>query len=222
MKPIKCLVTAGPTREYFDPVRYISNPSSGKMGWNIANAAKQKGWDVTLILGPSQLPGIDGATTVRVVSAADMLSACEKYFPHTDILIMSAAVSDVRPKVYSGQKIKKDKIDFNPQLEPTPDILKTLSLKKKSQILVGFAAETHDVMHYAEEKMKSKNLDAIVANTVGSEGSGFASDENKIDLILRSGEIVDFHKASKSRLAASLIDFISAKFFGGRRPQDRQ
>ena len=80
MKPIKCLVTAGPTREYFDPVRYISNPSSGKMGWNIANAAKQKGWDVTLILGPSQLPDIDGATTVRVVSAADMLSACEKMF----------------------------------------------------------------------------------------------------------------------------------------------
>ncbi len=216
MKTIKCLVTAGPTREHFDPVRFISNPSSGKMGWNIANAAKAKGWDVTLVLGPSSLPDLEGGKTVRVVSAEDMLAACEKFFPDTDILIMSAAVSDVRPKAYSAQKTKKDKIDFNPQLEPTPDILKTLSLKKKSQILVGFAAETQNVMRYAEEKMKSKNLDAIVANTVGSDGAGFASDDNKIDLILKSGEIVDFHKATKSRLAASLIDFISVKFFGGR------
>lgn len=214
MKPIKCLITAGPTREHFDPVRFISNPSSGKMGWHIAAEARKIGWDVSLILGPSQLPDPEGVETTRVVSAEDMLKACLKKFPQTDILIMSAAVSDVRPAKFSDKKVKKVDIDLNPKLERTPDILKTLSLQKKKQILVGFAAETENIIEYAKIKLEEKNLDCIVANAVGGEGVGFASDENKIDLIFRKGEIIDFNPAQKSKLAASLVDFLSARFFG--------
>ena len=151
-KTIKCLITAGPTREYFDPVRFISNPSSGKMGWHIARAARAAGWDTTLVSGPSQLGDIDGVDVRRVVSARDMLDECKKVFPECDILIMSAAVSDVRPA--------EAEIDLHPRLERTEDILKTLSLEKSpSQILVGFAAQTHDVLDYAKRKLVEKNLD---------------------------------------------------------------
>ena len=134
MKKIKCLITAGPTREHFDPVRYISNPSSGKMGWFIAEASKEIGWDTTLVLGPSALPNIDGVNVERVVSAEDMLTVCRKYFDDCDILIMSAAVSDVRPKTIITHKAKKNEIDLNPQLERTPDILLTLSKEKGDNI----------------------------------------------------------------------------------------
>ena len=213
MKKIRCLVTAGPTREYFDPVRFISNPSTGKMGCAIAAAARAKGWDTTLVLGPSALPDIDGVKTLRVVSAADMFAACQKLFDACDILIMSAAVSDVRPKNVMSRKAKKDEIDLNPQLERTPDILLELSKHKKNQILIGFAAETQNVLEYAKDKLERKNLDGIVANNVGAEGAGFAADTNKIDLILRSGEVVDFRKGSKSEVAELLVSFLSARFF---------
>lgn len=212
MKKIKCLITAGPTREYFDPVRYISNPSSGKMGWAIAEASKEIGWDTTLVLGPSSLPDIKGVNVERVVSADDMLATCRKYFADCDILIMSAAVSDVRPKKKITHKAKKNEIDLNPQLERTPDILLTLSKEKGDKVLIGFAAETQNVLEYAKGKLEQKNLDAIVANNV-SGTTGFASDDNKIDLILRSGEVVDFRKASKKELAKLLVKFLSAKFF---------
>ena len=132
MKKIRCLITAGPTREYFDPVRFVSNPSTGKMGWAIANAAKDIGWDTILVLGPSALPDIDGAETVRVVSAQDMFEACKRHFDSCDILIMSAAVSDVRPKFRLPNKAKKDAIDLRPELERTPDILLELSKIKKN------------------------------------------------------------------------------------------
>ena len=213
MKKIRCLVTAGPTREYFDPVRFISNPSTGKMGYAVAAAARAKGWDTTLVLGPSALPDIDGVKTLRVVSAADMFAACDKLFDSCDILIMSAAVSDVRPKTVLSRKAKKDEIDLNPQLERTPDILLELSKRKKNQILIGFAAETQNVLEYAKDKLERKNLDGIVANNVGAEGAGFAADTNKIDLILRSGEVVDFRKGSKSEVAELLVSFLSARFF---------
>lgn len=213
MKKIRCLVTAGPTREYFDPVRFISNPSTGKMGCAVAAAARAKSWDTTLVLGPSALPDIDGVKTLRVVSAADMFAACDKLFDSCDILIMSAAVSDVRPKTVLSRKAKKDEIDLNPQLERTPDILLELSKRKKNQILIGFAAETQNVLEYAKDKLERKNLDGIVANNVGAEGAGFAADTNKIDLILRSGEVVDFRKGSKSEVAELLVSFLSARFF---------
>ena len=213
MKKIKCLITAGPTREYFDPVRFISNPSTGKMGWAVANAAKELGWETTLVLGPSALPDLDGADTVRVVSAQDMFEACRVHFGSCDILIMSAAVSDVRPKFRLPNKAKKDAIDLHPELERTPDILLELSKIKKNQILIGFAAETQNVMAYAKDKLERKNLDAIAANNVGAAGAGFAADTNKIDLILRSGEVVDFKAGTKSEIAKSLIQFLKSRFF---------
>ncbi len=213
MKKIKCLITAGPTREYFDPVRFISNPSTGKMGWAVANAAKELGWETTLVLGPSALPDLDGADTVRVVSAQDMFEACRAHFGSCDILIMSAAVSDVRPKFRLPNKAKKDAIDLHPELERTPDILLELSQIKKNQILIGFAAETQNVMAYAKDKLERKNLDAIAANNVGAAGAGFAADTNKIDLILRSGEVVDFKAGTKSEIAKSLIQFLKNRFF---------
>ena len=213
MKKIKCLITAGPTREHFDPVRYISNPSSGKMGWHIAQASKEFGWDTTLVLGPSALPNIDGVNIERVVSAEDMLSACRKHFDDCDILIMSAAVSDVRPKMFINHKAKKNEIDLNPQLERTPDILLTLSKEKGEKVLIGFAAETQNVLEYAKGKLEQKNLDAIVANNVGQASTGFASDDNKIDIILRNGEVIDFPQASKKELATLLIKFLSDRFF---------
>ncbi len=213
MKNIKCLITAGPTREYFDPVRFISNPSSGKMGWAIAESAKNKGWDTTLVLGPSVLPNIDGIKMERVVSAQDMLEVCQKYFEECDILIMSAAVSDVRPKNKIDHKAKKNEIDLNPILERTPDILLTLSKNKGNKVLIGFAAETQNVLAYAKSKLEQKNLDAIVANNVGNSTGGFASDDNQIDVILKDGNLIQFPQATKKELADKLIDFLSEKFF---------
>ncbi len=214
MKKIRCLVSAGPTREYFDPVRYISNPSSGKMGYAIAETARDAGWDVTLVSGPCFLKVPKDVRFVSVTSAQDMLEACKKYFIESDILIMSAAVSDVRPAEKSSRKLKKSEIDLNPRLERTPDILLTLSKEKKKQILVGFAAETENVREYALKKLEQKNLDCIVANCVSGEKSAFASDENDIDMIMRSGEIIDFKPASKIILASRIIEFLSVRFFG--------
>ncbi|PWM30520.1 MAG: hypothetical protein DBX55_04430 [Verrucomicrobia bacterium] len=213
MKKIRCLVTGGPTREYFDPVRYISNPSSGKTGWNIANAAQKAGWDTALILGPSSLPDADCSVTERVVSAQDMLEACMRRFDECDILIMTAAVSDVRPKTRLTQKAKKDDIPLTAELERTPDILKQLSLRKSGQILVGFAAETQNVLDYAKRKLKEKNLDCIAVNDVSAEGLGFGSNSNKLELIMRDGKVVDFPLATKELLAKLLIDFLASKFF---------
>ena len=126
---------------------------------------------------------------------------------------MSAAVSDVRPKMLINHKAKKNEIDLNPQLERTPDILLTLSKEKGNKVLIGFAAETQNVLEYAKGKLEQKNLDAIVANNVGQASTGFASDDNKIDVILRTGEVIDFPQASKKELANSLIKFLSDRFF---------
>lgn len=214
MKKIKCLVTAGPTREHFDPVRFISNPSTGKMGWNIALAAAEAGWDTSLVLGPSQLGDPCGVSVSRVVSALDMLRECERLFDSCDILIMSAAVSDVRPAATLDRKAPKSRIDLSPRLERTPDILKTLSKRKGGRILVGFAAQTHNVAEYARKKLEEKDLDCIAANSVASDEYGFASDRNKIELIMRSGEIVDFAPDGKYPLAKKLVEFLGERFFG--------
>ncbi len=210
MKKIKCLVTAGATREHFDPVRFISNPSSGKMGWHIANATVDAGWKTTLVLGASSLPDVKNANTIRVTSAQDMLEACQKIFDDCDILIMSAAVSDVRPKKCATNKVKKDGIDLHPELERTPDILATLSKikseKQSKQILIGFAAETDDVINYAIGKLKQKNLDAIVANDVSHQGTGFEADQNKIDIIFADGTRISPELDTKANLAKIIVE----------------
>lgn len=204
MEKIRCLITAGATREYFDPVRFISNPSTGKMGWNIARAARGMGWETTLVLGACALPDIDGVKTLRVVSAEDMLGVCRAEFEKCDILIMSAAVSDVRPKFKADHKTKKDEIDLHPQLERTPDILATLSANKGNRITVGFAAETNDVLGYAKKKLASKNLDAIVANDVSDKSIGFASDNNKITVIKSDLSVIESGFDTKENLARQI------------------
>ncbi len=212
MKKIRCLITAGATREHFDPVRFISNPSTGKMGWHIAKAAKNYGWQTTLVMGAPPLPNIEGVETIRVVSAQDMLEACQKKFAECDILIMSAAVSDVRPKKKAVNKVKKDAIDLNPELERTPDILLTLSKQKQNQVLIGFAAETTDVIEYAKDKLRRKNLDAIIANDVSAQNIGFASDTNKIDIVCSDGTIFSPELDTKENLANIIIKFANNFF----------
>lgn len=213
MKKIKCLVTAGPTREFFDPVRFISNPSTGKMGIAIAEAAAKFGWEVSLVLGPTNEFASQNIHTINVVSADDMLTESSKLFADTDILIMTAAVSDMRPKITNAQKVKKDALKMLLEFEQTPDILKTLSQQKTKQILIGFAAETENIKLYASKKLVEKNLDAIAANSVADKNTGFASDNNALILITKSGKEINFPTNSKRELAKDLIKTISQEFF---------
>ena len=213
MKQIKCLITAGATREFFDPVRFISNPSTGKMGVAIANACLGAGWQTTLILGAAQAPAPEGAEKISAISAEDMLRETSARFDETDILIMAAAVSDMRPKKRLDYKVKKQDLNMAVEFEPTPDILKTLSKRKKNQILIGFAAETNDVLAYAKKKLEEKNLDAIAANNVAKADSGFASDFNEISLIFKGGEILDLGRGTKDELARALVKALEERFF---------
>ncbi|MBR6388896.1 MAG: phosphopantothenoylcysteine decarboxylase [Opitutales bacterium] len=213
MKQIKCLITAGATREFFDPVRFISNPSTGKMGVAIAKACLRAGWQTTLILGAAQVPAPEGAEKISAISADDMLRETSARFDEIDILIMTAAVSDMRPKHRLGYKVKKQDLNMSVEFEPTPDILKTLSMRKKNQILIGFAAETNDVLAYAQKKLAEKNLDAIAANNVSKADSGFASDFNEISLVFKGGEILDLGRGTKDELAAKLVKALEKRFF---------
>lgn len=213
MKKVRCLVTAGPTREHFDPVRFISNPSSGKMGAALARACLGLGWEVSLVMGPCGAEAPEGAELVRVTSAEDMLRETSARFDSCDMLIMTAAVSDMRPREKSPAKVKKESLSMTVEFEPTPDILKTLSARKTGQVLVGFAAETNDVLAYARGKLKSKNLDAIAANSVASPDSGFASDFNAITLIFKDGEEIPLPLAPKPELAEAMAAILARKFF---------
>ncbi len=212
MKKIRCLISAGPTREHLDPVRFVSNPSTGKMGIAIAEACRDAGWEVELVLGPTHLKNPDGVETSNVVSADEMYEALSARFGACDILIMSAAVSDMKPKVCESSKVKKSRMNFNVEFEPTRDILKTLSARKASQILVGFAAETDNVEDYARRKLEEKNLDCIAANTVCKGEGGFASDDNALTLIMRGGEKIHIPMASKSAVAKSLVEILKKRF----------
>lgn len=212
-RPIRCLISAGPTREFFDPVRFISNPSSGRMGYAIALAAAKNGWAVTLVSGPVSLPVPDGVERVDVVSAQEMFEAIETRFDACDLLIMSAAVSDYRPKSRSNCKVKKDKLALVVEMEPTVDILKTVAARKKpGQFVVGFAAETNDVEAYARGKMAAKNCDMMVANRVGQAGSGFMSEENRVIILTRDGARVEIGPAPKTEIAEQLVRMISDTF----------
>ena len=213
MKKIKCLITAGATREFFDPVRFISNPSTGKMGISIAKACRDAGWQTTLILAAAQAPAPEGVEKISAISADDMLRETSARFEDADILIMTAAVSDMRPKQRLSYKVKKQDLQMSVEFEPTPDILKTLSRRKKSQILIGFAAETNDVLAYAKKKLEEKNLDAIAANNVSNPGSGFASDFNEISLVFKGGEILDLGRGAKEELAKKLVKILGERFF---------
>ena len=206
---IRCLITAGPTREFIDPVRYISNPSTGKMGFSIAKAAIEAGWNVDLVTGPVALEEPIGAILYPVMTAEEMLHQVDALFDACDILIMTAAVSDFRPVIQHTQKEKKGDASMNIEFERTTDILKTMSDRKAHQTVVGFAAETRDMVTYAKEKLASKNLDFIVANEVGRAGLGFAADTNEVLLIAADGSSIKLGPSTKSAIAEELIQLVT-------------
>ncbi|MFO1464707.1 MAG: bifunctional phosphopantothenoylcysteine decarboxylase/phosphopantothenate--cysteine ligase CoaBC [bacterium] len=206
---LKVLINAGPTREFLDPVRFLSNPSTGKMGFALAEAAQRRGAEVTLVAGPVTLPTPAGVRRIDVVSSAEMGKACQRLFPDADLFIGTAAVGDFAPAKALPHKLKKNGRALRLELQPTTDILLTLGrAKRKGQILVGFAAETESLLPHAREKLKRKNLDLIVANDVSSREVGFGSEENRVTLIGRSGKPVALKKAQKSELAEQIFDAI--------------
>lgn len=210
----KILITAGPTYEKLDPVRFLGNHSSGKMGVAIAEEMKKRGGDVTLVLGPSDLQVNCGIKVIPVTSAAEMYNACEKVFPSSDIAIMSAAVADYTPAHVSAVKIKKSTDDFAIQLTKTKDILKALGSKKtKEQVLVGFALETNNEAANAIEKLQSKNADMIVLNSLQDAGAGFGHDTNKITIFDRTGRSFPFDTKSKKEVAADIVNTIIQQFY---------
>ena len=206
---IRCLITAGPTREFIDPVRYISNPSTGKMGFSIAEAAIEAGWNVDLVAGPVALEEPNGAILYPVMTAEEMFHQVDALFDACDILIMTAAVCDFRPIMYHTNKEKKGDASMNIEFERTKDILKIMSERKAHQTVVGFSAETRDVVSYAKEKLVSKKLDYIVANEVGKLGSGFAADTNEVVLIAADGSSVKLGPSTKSAIAEELIQLVT-------------
>jgi len=206
---IRCLITAGPTREFIDPVRFISNPSTGKMGFALAEAALEAGWTVDLVAGPVALEEPDGAILYPVVTAEEMFHQVDALFDACDVLIMTAAVSDFRPVKQHKHKEKKATADTTIELERTIDILKTMTERKAHQTVIGFAAETKDVVSYAKGKLESKNLDWIVANEVGKLGAGFAADTNEVLLIARDGSSVKLGPSTKAAIAKELIQLVT-------------
>lgn len=201
----KILVTAGGTIEPIDPVRFICNRSSGKMGYEIAKAAQFHGAEVILISGNATVEPPNNLKFIKVETAEQMRTEVLKEFDSVDAVIMSAAVSDYRPKTVDPQKIKKDDETLTLELVKNPDILKELGKLKKNQLLVGFAAETANVISYAKNKLEEKNLDFIVANDVTREGAGFSVDTNIASIITRGGEIEHCPKMSKTELAEKII-----------------
>ncbi|MBC8987465.1 bifunctional phosphopantothenoylcysteine decarboxylase/phosphopantothenate--cysteine ligase CoaBC [Pedobacter sp. N36a] len=205
----KVLVTAGPTYEAIDPVRFIGNHSSGKMGFAIADVFASLGAEVTLITGPTAEKTKSTLKRIDVVSAADMLAACENAFSQTDIMVMSAAVADYTPVTAADQKIKKNSAEFSLELKKTTDILATLGqVKSADQILVGFALETENEEAYAKAKLSKKNLDLIVLNSLNDKGAGFKVHTNKITIFNKAGEKIVFETKSKTEVAKDICNEI--------------
>jgi phosphopantothenoylcysteine decarboxylase/phosphopantothenate--cysteine ligase len=198
------LVTAGPTREKIDPVRYLTNRSSGRMGYAIVEAALRRGARVLLVSGPVAVTAPDAAEVTRVETAEEMLAAVLKFLPEATVVIKTAAVADFRPKRAAGQKIKR-KGAMTLELEPTADILTEVARRKTSQVIVGFAAETENVLENARRKLASKSLDAIVVNDVSRQGIGFDSDRNAVTIISQS-EVVEVPETSKWEVAQRVLD----------------
>ncbi|MEE1132176.1 MAG: bifunctional phosphopantothenoylcysteine decarboxylase/phosphopantothenate--cysteine ligase CoaBC [Caryophanon sp.] len=204
----KVVVSAGPTRERIDPVRFVTNFSSGKMGYAMAEAARDLGADVVLVSGPVALKKPAGIRVVDVESAQDMLEAIEAEYDDANIVVKTAAVADYRPKTAAMQKVKKKDGDTFMEMERTPDILATIGQKKTHQLLIGFAAETNDVETYAEGKLTRKNADYIVANDVTEVGAGFNADTNTVTLIGHGGYRARFEHMPKTDLAKLLFETI--------------
>jgi phosphopantothenoylcysteine decarboxylase / phosphopantothenate---cysteine ligase len=200
------LITAGPTREKIDPVRYLTNRSSGRMGYALAEAALRRGARVLLISGPTTLTAPGAAEVTRVESAEEMREAAFKCLSLSTVVIKTAAVSDYRPKAAAGQKIKR-KGAMTLELEATPDILQELCSRKESQIIVGFAAETENVLENARQKLVAKNLDAIVVNDVSREGLGFDSDRNAVTIISHE-RVIEIPETTKWEVAQRVLDQI--------------
>ncbi len=206
------LVTAGPTREYIDAVRFISNPSTGKMGFALAEAARERGADVVLICGPTHLAPPSGVRLVPVVSAKDMHEAVVREAAGSDVVIMAAAVSDFKPQTRSDLKIKKDQASTVLELERTADILQELGRADDKPLLVGFAAETDDIDQNALKKLHAKNLDLIVVNDLRKEGSGFGTDTNAVSIIDRKGAKQDLPTLPKLEIARHIVSSITGFF----------
>ncbi|MBP2635655.1 MAG: coaBC [Firmicutes bacterium] len=209
LKGKRILITAGGTREPIDPVRYIGNRSSGKMGYALAEAAAKRGGEVILVSGPSSLPAPDKVTTKKVETAAQMHAAVLAEFATVDVVIKAAAVADYRPEMVAEQKIKKSGETLTINLVKNPDILLDLGQRKKEQLLIGFAAETQDLMVHAQEKLTKKNLDMIVANDVTLPGAGFNIDTNIVKIIYKNGDIEELPQLSKQQIAQILLNKIS-------------
>jgi phosphopantothenoylcysteine decarboxylase/phosphopantothenate--cysteine ligase len=208
------LITAGPTYEKIDPVRFIGNHSSGKMGVAIAEEMKSRGGDVTLVLGPSGIKVNAGIKVINVTSAAEMLDACEAQFANSDITIMSAAVADYTPVAVASEKIKKTEKDLSISLIKTTDILKKLGgLKTNNQVLVGFALETNNEKEYALQKLQTKNADLIVLNSMQDAGAGFGHDTNKITIFDKTGNAYPFAVKSKKEVAKDIVNTIIQQFY---------
>ncbi len=206
----KFLITAGPNREPIDPVRYISNRSSGKMGYALARAALRRGAEVVLVSGPTALDPPAGARFIPVTTAAEMQDAVLKAYPHCTAVVMAAAVTDYRPVTVAAQKIKRSEGLLELRLEPNPDILEALGQKRDGKVLIGFAAETEDLAANAEKKLRKKNLDMIVANNVAESGSGFDGDTNIATIIDRTGARRSLPLMSKDELADRIFDHFLA------------
>lgn len=205
LEGVNVLVTAGPTVERIDPVRFFTNRSTGKMGYALAEQAAKLGASVTLVTGPTNLEYPKGVQVVQIESAQQMLEAVMQRYHEADVVIKSAAVADYRPKHVFDQKMKKQPGEAVLELERTTDILRTLGERKEHQLLVGFAAETEQVDEYAQKKLASKNLDMIVANNVTTEGAGFGTDTNIVTLYKRSGESKELPILSKHNVATEVL-----------------
>lgn len=210
MKGQRVLVTAGGTRESLDPVRYIGNFSSGKMGYAVAQAFAEAGAQVTLVSAPAELPVPSGVKRIPVISAQDMHREVMALFEEQDIVVKAAAVADYRPAVYKEQKMKKKGENLIVELVPNPDILAALGARKKHQFLVGFAAETENVLANGLEKMARKKTDLLVVNDVTAPGAGFGTDTNIVSFLFPDGRKVDLPKMSKLEVARQLVKEIAA------------
>lgn len=205
------LVTAGPTIVPIDPVRYLTNKSTGKMGYEIAKEARDRGANVTLISGPTSLDIPTGVNFIKVNTNEEMLNAVLDNFNDSNIVVKSAAVADFNVKEYSKEKIKKTDSNLVIELERDKDILETLGKQKTNQIIVGFAAESSNVVENAKAKLKRKNIDYIVANDITSNDTGFASDDNKVTIISSLGDVISLDKMSKREVAKNIFDMIKGR-----------
>jgi len=209
LKGKKILITAGPTYEAIDPVRFIGNHSSGKMGYDIASEAADKGAEVILVSGPShQTLKNNAVQLIKVVSAQEMYDVCQEYFENVDVAIAAAAVADYRPKNVASQKIKKQDTNLTIELEKTQDILATLGEKKKNQFLIGFALETENELEHAKGKIKKKNLDLIVLNSLNDKGAGFGHATNKVTFIDKYFNEFQMDLKSKEAVAQDIVNII--------------